>query len=243
MECTVVIGCSGYFYWKWKGKFYPSNLKPSEWLKYYAKHFNGVEINSSFYRLPARSRLRRWYQETPDTFHFVMKGPRSFTHYGKEDALQAFYEKIEVLEEKLAGILLQFPPSRRYMKDWWENLLEKLSDAYLHGVEFRHASWFEALDRNDITFPAHVFPVSVSAPSSAGLPERLYTVHEKGYIRFHGKLRWYRYNYDERELLPWVESVRRATLTHLFVFFNNDVDAHAPENAHLFFRLYSESYL
>ncbi|WP_457639429.1 DUF72 domain-containing protein [Persephonella sp.] len=91
----IFVGCSGFFYWDWKGRFYPEKLKPSEWFTYYAQVFNTVEINSTFYNFPKNSNLRRWYRQSPENFVFSIKANKEITHIKRfkdvSDRLKEFY--------------------------------------------------------------------------------------------------------------------------------------------------------
>src|ERR1700733_2155280 len=75
------VGTSGYSYKPWKGPFYPKDLPDREMLAYYAKHFNTVEINSSFYRMPTENTLQQWAQSVPSGFRFAFKANQQITHF------------------------------------------------------------------------------------------------------------------------------------------------------------------
>jgi len=225
------LGCSGYFYWGWKGRFYPKDLKPKEWLSYYSKFFNTVEINSTFYNFPRTSNLRRFYRETPENFLISVKMNRAITHMKKfrdtEDMVRNFYEVIrEGLREKIGCVLFQLPPSFRYSEESLERILSQLDPSFRNVVEFRHESWwreevYERLREEEVIF------CSVSSPK---LPEDLIETSDTVYIRFHGKEGWYRYNYSEGELKLWAEKIRKSSAREVFVYFNNDYNAYAPYN-------------
>jgi len=74
------IGTSGYSYKEWKGNFYAEDLKATDMLRYYSERFRSVEINNPFYRMPTAAVLRRWADETPAGFMFVLKAPQRITH-------------------------------------------------------------------------------------------------------------------------------------------------------------------
>src|SRR5512132_3444353 len=76
----LLAGTSGYSYKEWLGHFYPEKLPASAMLRYYAERFPTVEINNTFYRMPAPDMLARWSQEVPDHFAFTLKAPRRITH-------------------------------------------------------------------------------------------------------------------------------------------------------------------
>jgi len=225
------LGCSGYFYPGWKGKFYPKELKPKDWLKYYSEFFNTVEINSTFYHFPTEKNLKRLYRETPENFVFSVKVNRTITHYKKfknaKDLIADFYKVCrEGLREKLGCILFQLPPSYAYTRENLEKILENLNPEFKNVLEFRHLSWwneevFNTLKRENVTF------CSVSAPN---LPETLVETSEVVYVRFHGKTSWYRYNYSEKELRNWAKRIKKSKAKEVFAYFNNDYNAYAPQN-------------
>ena len=218
--------------------FYPEDLKPSEWFRYYSSFFNTVEINSTFYRFPKKSSMKRWFRESPEDFVFSVKVNKHITHIKRlkdvKGELQDFYEVVsDSLKEKTGAFLFQMPPSFRYSKGNLDRILGSLSPEYLNVVEFRHISWWNddvlrALSQNKIIF------CSVSAPN---LPEKLIKTTDTVYVRFHGKENWYRYNYSEDELKLWADWIKKENPKNLFVYFNNDFFAYAPENALLFKRL------
>src|SRR5215218_666681 len=76
----VRIGCSGWQYDSWRGDLYPEGMGQARWLREYARHFDTVEVNSTFYRLASRNAVERWVAETPDGFCFTIKGSRYLTH-------------------------------------------------------------------------------------------------------------------------------------------------------------------
>jgi len=112
------LGCSGYFYRDWKGRFYPEELKPSGWFRYYAERFNTVELNSTFYHFPKKASLRRLYRESPADFRISVKVNRLVTHRKRfrdtEEIVRGFYEVVsDALGEKLGCLLFlssSFPP-------------------------------------------------------------------------------------------------------------------------------------
>jgi uncharacterized protein YecE (DUF72 family) len=82
-EATFRVGCSGWQYKHWKGDFYPSDLPQRAWLEYYAQHFDTVEVNNSFYRLPPEGVFDNWRARTPAAFLFAVKASRFLTHMKK----------------------------------------------------------------------------------------------------------------------------------------------------------------
>ena len=226
-----LLGCSGYFYWGWKGRFYPSDLQPKEWLAFYAKHFNTVEINSTFYSFPKKSSLKRLYRETPSGFVITLKMNRAVTHYRKlqdcGDMVREFYDLAgEALGEKLGCILFQLPPSLRFSEEVLERFFKLIDPSFLNVLEPRHRSWwgeevFEILKERGVIF---------CSVSMKDLPEDLISTSETVYIRFHGKEGKYRYLYREEEMKEWAERILSSPAKRVFAYFNNDYQANAVKN-------------
>ena len=230
------IGCSGYHYKDWKEKFYPEDLPKEEWLSHYAEHFNTVEINNTFYKMPSGEDLRAWKKQTPDHFRFTIKANRFFTHMKKlkqddtfSDRLDRFQETLQDLGRKLSCVLWQLPGNLHKNISRLESFCKMLDDGVCHVIEFRHASWFdqevyEVMEQGKVAF------CMLSAPD--GLPEEIRATTDKAYVRFHGKDEWYNYHYGEKELEHWKERLDGLkNIDSLFAYFNNDQHAYAVDNA------------
>jgi len=151
-ECRV--GCSGWNYDHWRnGVFYPPRCAPCNWLRYYAKFFDTVEINMTFYRLPKAEIVARWVEESPAGFTFAVKVSRYITHVKRLQDVQVhlplLYDRIEPLlrSPKMGPLLWQLPPTFKADLERLASALEQLHDGRRHAFEFRHPSWF-----SDLTF-------------------------------------------------------------------------------------------
>src|SRR5437773_3673998 len=113
MTAQVRIGCSGWVYKHWKGIFYPEDLPQKRWFEYYSSEFDTVEINASFYRLPAAKTFERWHEQAPGNFVYAVKASRFITHMKKlkgcKGALDKFLNRAKHLEETFGPILYQLP--------------------------------------------------------------------------------------------------------------------------------------
>lgn len=232
-EALYRIGTSGYSYDDWKGRFYPDDLKRNEWLSFYARRFSTVELNVTFYRYPSESLIKGWNRRAPEGFSFAVKGTRRITHFQKlldvGELLDLFWRRVRGLEN-LAVLLWQLPPSLKKDLDRLEAFLTLVPEEVLNVFEFRHESWFSPettalLERYRCGF------VSQSHPS---LPGAVVPCSGAVYLRFHGAGKeLYRYRYSRRELEQWAEKLRgvEGSVDRVFIYFNNDYQGNAVENA------------
>ena len=209
---TILVGCSGWSYDDWVGRFYPIELagKKGEWFSYYAQFFPTVEINSTFYRPPGELQVGSWIKKARDLkgFEYSVKVPQLVTHKAlvKGDAEKAIFwansfEKtcVKPLAEAscLGGVLLQLSP---YFRNEGSAIakLKSVLDAVSHqehnyAVEFRHRSWLdESLKEIDPSIreallERNVANVLIDGP---GLHVGTEQTADHAYLRFHGR------NYD-----------------------------------------------
>lgn len=142
----ALLGTCGWAYDDWDEVFYPPGTKGRERLVRYAERFSTVEIDSTFYAIPARERVQSWRERSPEGFLFSAKFPRSITHearlVGCGDEAATFVDVMSELGDRMGPLLIQLPPSmtvRRFRA--LEAFLEGLPDGYAYAVEVRHRSW------------------------------------------------------------------------------------------------------
>lgn len=160
MTTKVHVGTMGWSYSFWVNNFYSANTKPERFLEEYSKHFDTVEVNSSFYRVPSVSVLENWKKQTTVNFLFSLKAPKKVTHekFTKEsfNYLDYFLGNVSTLESKLGPLLFQFPPSFKSDSfDSLKDLVSVLPKKYRYAVEVRNKSWlenrfYELLEENKI---------------------------------------------------------------------------------------------
>jgi uncharacterized protein YecE (DUF72 family) len=230
------VGCSGWQYADWRERFYPKGLAQRSWLEFYARTFDTVEVNSTFYRLAKPDSVAAWVEQTPPDFVFAVKGSRYLTHMkrllDREQGLDRFFASIAPLVEssKLGPVLWQLPPNFRRddeRLDAWLSALARFPAAR-HCVEFRHPSWFEP----DVYGILHAHGAALAIgddPRRAPVP--LVVTAEWSFVRFHHGSRGRRGNYSETELRQWAARVRDlAAQGEVFAYFNNDWEGFAVEN-------------
>lgn len=237
----VRVGCSGWDYLHWRGRFYPTDLPRTAWLEAYAREFDTVELNNSFYRLPPTERFAAWRARTPVQFLFAVKASRFLTHVKRlrdpQEPMQRLLEAVRGLGAGLGPLLYQLPP--RWIPDperldvWLSALPRRLGARRLrHVVEFRDPRGYEpgpmaALRARGVAVCVHDMPGSESPRAAGGCFV---------YLRFHGHTGRYAGAYPEaalRDCAQWVAHQTRSG-RDAYVYFNNDVDGHAPRDAHTF---------
>ncbi len=131
----------------WRGVFYPEHLPPSERLAFYSRWLGAVEVDSTFYHIPAPHVAAHWAEVTPPGFRFTCKVPREITHERKlretGEVLAAFLRGIEPLGEKLACLLVQTPPwfSPKHDEHALREFIHGLPRGFRWAVEFREEAW------------------------------------------------------------------------------------------------------
>jgi uncharacterized protein YecE (DUF72 family) len=144
-----VVGTCGFAYPEWRGRFYPPELGPGEWLGFYAQVFEALELDGTFYRPPEPTQVAVWAEALPDRFAVAAKAPRAITHearlHGEPAAgmLRAFARALEPFGDRLLAVVLQLPPSldAGEGRDRLERLLGGRPDGLPVVVEVRHRSW------------------------------------------------------------------------------------------------------
>jgi uncharacterized protein YecE (DUF72 family) len=229
---SYYVGCSGWFYWHWRGIFYPENMPVSAWFSHYAGQFATVELNAPFYSWPTISTVKSWLKQAEGMpFVYTVKVCELITHTrrfrGTRQLVEDFGYIADLLGPKMGCFLFQLPPSYHYHPARLKNILGQLDHARRNVVEFRHPSWW-----NEKVFAAFRKTGTIFCSCSGPrLPDELVKTSDDVYIRFHGTRQWYRHNYSKAELEAWAMRIRNSGATRVWAYFNNDREAHAIENA------------
>ncbi len=242
MEASIHVGTSGYSFKDWLGTVYPAKMKAGQFLSYYARMFDCVEINTSYYRVPSPAMFENMLRKVPSDFTFVIKVPKEMTHDRDKlsSVMSPFIAGIAPLIEagQLGGLLAQFPFSFKASQEGREHL-KRLADALTGhdiplNIEFRHESWYtqdtyDMLERLGLGF------VNVDLPPLADLPRESNVVtSDVAYYRLHGrnaKMWWnhptpshrYDYMYDDDQLDGWARRAEAAAprAKSSYIFNNN----------------------
>lgn len=233
MRGRCLIGTSGWMYDHWDGVFYPPDLRKDEWLSFYMRHFDTVEINNTFYHLPTPEAFEGWRKAASKGFIYALKGSRFITHMKKlkdpHEPLKLFLERARLLKGCLGPVLFQLPPRWRCNLDRLKEFVNALPSDIRFAFEFRDTTWFnedvyEVLRERDISLciyhmPDFLSPVEVTARFV--------------YIRFHGTDFLYGGRYSKEELSRWADLINLYLKGGLdvYVYFNNDAEGYAVVNA------------
>jgi uncharacterized protein YecE (DUF72 family) len=233
----IRIGCSGWNYAHWRnGVFYPPRCAARDWLRFYARHFDTVEVNMTFYRLPKEPVVARWVSESPEGFTFAVKVSRYITHVKRlvdaHEHLPLLYERIDPLvrSPKLGPLLWQLPPTFACDLDRLAATLERLGDGRRHAFEFRHPSWFR--EETYTLLREHDVALVIGDRPEVNTFQTHELTADFTFVRFHGGTHGAGGNYSHRELDEWAVRLERwSREVAVFAYFNNDWEGFAIENA------------
>ena len=220
---AVRIGTSGFLYEHWRPWFYSPSTRGAE-LEHYAKYFDTVELNVTFYRMPSRETFRSWADRVPDGFLFAVKASRYLTHLRrlKEPVAPVAYlmERAGELGAHLGPILVQLPPDMPVDLPRLGAALDAFPDGTRVAVEPRHVSWLNDEFRALLT--THGAALCLADRRGPLTPQ--WQTADWTYLRFHGGSSTPRPCYSADALGSWAVRLREAAGTDpdAFVYFNND---------------------
>ena len=234
MSCRIYIGTSGWQYGDWADdNFYPKGLREKDWLEFYSRHFQTVEVNSTFYHQMAVTTFTKWKNTVPENFLFSVKISRWLTHIKKlndpEESWSKFIKNASHLRDKLGPILIQLPPRFKSNPIKLEKLFKIAGKKYRLALEVRDNSWFG----EEIYKLLQKYQVSlVFSDMSEWLTPEIITT-DFIYIRRHGPADRYSSNYSQKQLLALVNKIKKwqKLVKEIFVYFNNDTSGYAVKNA------------
>ena len=220
----LLAGASGYSFKEWKGVFYPREMKPEGMLAWYAERLPTVEINNTFYRMPAASVLENWARATPQEFRFAVKASRRITHMARlkpdtaADSVQYLYRNLAALEAKRGPVLFQLPPQMKKDLARLTDFLALLPQDHHAAFEFRNETWFDDA----------VYAALRSAGAALCLSERednapppLVETAPWGYVRLRLE------TYSDEELRAWAERLAATGWGAIYVYFMHEPTAPA----------------
>ncbi len=233
------VGTSGWQYRSWTGRFYPPALPRDRWLEHYATEFESLEVNNTFYRLPEAETFADWRRRTPVGFVIATKASRFLTHVGRlkepEEPVHRMLERLRRLGPRTGPILLQLPPNLSFEPDRLHRTLACFPSSTRLAVELRHPSWFvqETLDLLSARSAA------LCLADRAGIQSTVRRTARWSYLRMHEGKASPATCYGRKALDSWLDRLSDLWVgdEEVFVFFNNDSNACAVQNARTFIAL------
>ena len=230
----LIVGTSGYSYKEWKGTFYPDDLPAAKMLPFYAQHFQSVEINNTFYRMPEAKTLTKWAGEVPDNFTFVLKAPQRITHQKKlndaADDVRYFFEVAASLGPKLGPVLFQLPPYFRKDAARLRDFIGVVPRDARIGFEFRHVSWMD--DEVYGILRDRDAALCASETDEVGdIDAILVPTASWGYQRLR------RTEYPDDHLQAWRDRIAKQSWSDAYVFFKHEDEGKGPAFAKRFLAL------
>ncbi len=234
MSGELRIGTSGYQYDHWRGVFYPIEVPKKRWLEHYAREFDTVEINSTFYRLPTRETFAAWRRQTPPGFRYAVKMSRFATHMKKlkdpDATIGLFMERSAPLGSTMGVVLVQLPPHWRVDAERLDAFLTAAPRRRRFAVEMRDESWlcepvYAVLRRHRAALVVHDLIADHPRERTASWT----------YLRFHGSPGSPKYSgtYSSAQLSRYAQWIA-ADLDEgrdVYAYFNNDREGHAVRDA------------
>lgn len=204
------VGASGFSYASWKPGFYPADARPEDFLRLYAERLSTVELNNTFYRLPAEEQFARWAEQVPPTFRFAVTMSRRVTGRGRVEGVDTFETSVRALGERLGPIRIKVPQARD--DGFLLLLLGSLARDLRYVLDFRHESW----DHPDVTAALDEARVVRANALEAAAPFR--------YLRFRNP------PYDDAALERLAAEIRPllARGVEVFGYFRHEDEPTAP---------------
>jgi uncharacterized protein YecE (DUF72 family) len=229
----VRIGTSGWSYAHWRGVLYERGTR--DLLARYAREFDTVELNASFYRWPSVERFTEWRRRLPEGFTLAVKAPRGLTHARRLHATPEWMQRIgaglDALGERSGPLLVQLPPALERDDELLATFLAALPVRARPAVEFRHPSWHD----DEVAAVLEHYGAAACIVSGPGMETIESVTAPFVYVRMHGPedAPMYAGAYGPAALDRWAERVRGWARDgrEVFVYFNNDLGGHAVRDA------------
>lgn len=226
----VHVGTSGYNYPEWRGTFYPDNLSSKKMFGFYAERFSAVEINYTFYRMPAPKTTEAWRAQAPAGFRYVLKAPKRITHERRlvdcADTLAYFCESARGLGDHQGPLLFQLPPNLKCDLKRLEDFLALLPADVQTVFEFRHDSWLT----DDVWSLLRAKGGSLCIADFGDKSTPVVATARYGYLRLRDE------GYTPSDLDRWADAVQAQTgaWDDAWVFFKHEEEGKGPEFARAF---------
>jgi uncharacterized protein YecE (DUF72 family) len=228
----IHVGTSGYNYPEWRGTFYPADLPAKQMFPFYARAFETVEINYTFYRMPTPKTVSAWKDQAPAAFAYALKAPQRITHLKRlkdaGESIRLFCETALLLGPHLGPLLFQLPPSLKCDVARLDAALAEIPAGLRVAVEFRHDSW-----HNDEVYAALTGRQAAMCVADFGdKTTPLQATARHGYLRLRDE------GYQDADLARWADRIagQQHAWDEVFVYFKHEDEGKGPEFAKAFLR-------
>lgn len=234
---AVWVGCAKWGRKDWVGKIYPKGTKDADFLKHYAKHFNCIELNATFYRMPTSAQTSAWRAKVGEGFKFCPKFTDQITHIKRlkdvQELTDRFLEGVSGFKDALGPIfLLPHPGMGPKTQDTIEVFLQALPKDIQVFTEFRHAQWFGDADAFQSSFDMlernHSGTVITDASGRRDCVHMRLTTPE-AFIRFVGNGL---HPTDYTRIDDWVQRIKQwmsQGIQKVYFFMHQHEELHSPE--------------
>jgi uncharacterized protein YecE (DUF72 family) len=211
---TLRVGASGFSFASWRPGFYPAGTKPDGFLAHYAQRLSTVEINNSFYKLPAEATFAKWAASVPDGFRFAVKAPRAVTVFGRVDFAPDLNARVRALGDRLGPLLVRLADKRERDDDFLARLLDAIDADLDVALDLRDPSW-DGIEPELARWGA----VRVNQVEASAAPFR--------YLRLRDT------PYDDATLQRWAETITALVADGLdvYCYFKHEDEPTAPAYA------------
>jgi uncharacterized protein YecE (DUF72 family) len=242
----IRLGCQGWNYADWVGPFYPERTRAADFLTTYARAFDTVEVDSTFYAIPAARTVQGWARRTPSSFVFALKLPQEITHERRfvdaGDAAARFFDVARELGPKLGPVLIQCGPDLSPDEAGpVEAFLASLPRDIAFAIEFRQRGWIT--EEVHAMLSAH--GVALALVDARWIPRKWMIELCARPTAPHAYVRWMGPNRDITEfgrlqvdrtadLELWAKALPLlATKVKVYGYVNNHFAGHGPANVRM----------
>jgi uncharacterized protein YecE (DUF72 family) len=236
-SAMIYVGTSGYSYKEWRGSFYPEKIAAKDMLSFYASHFQALELNNTFYRVPQRSLIESWMSQVPENFRFTVKASQGITHFRRLKnagyATRLMLETMSAFEDRFGAVLFRMPEDMEKDVGRLESFLKELPAGTRAAFEFRNATWYD----DDVLGLLRSQNRALCVSDTDEIPtDHIDATADWGYLRLR------RVKYSKPDLSKWIKSVRAQKWKDTYVFFKHEDEATGPKLAADFVDLLTTDY-
>lgn len=236
IKTAVYVGCAKWGRKDWIGKIYPPGTKEADFLQLYAKHFNSIELNATFYKIPSFKQAQEWSSKTGSGFLFCPKISNSISHIHRlknfEERLAWFLKGIAGFGETLGPVLLMLHPGMGPKSlDTIEKFIQAIPREIRVVVELRNEGWFEQRENSDAVF--EMLERNGAGAVITDVAGRRDCAHMRlttpeAFIRFEGNDL---HPTDYARVDQWVQRIKiwiESGIQRVFFFMHQNSEVHSP---------------